>query len=608
MLLSNLYQLLGTRAKGGGSVTPTPADFFHDTITVADGSANAFVYQPYDIDNPPDGGWPVVIYFGGDGTDNSATTAVTGQAMSTSDDLTYTHSPSMSGRRILSRSVVINVNGSPVGYGQFGGSITGTGISSGTMGSLDSGSPSVSVTFSSSQAGNTITYDFIHSSMLIEGAPRFINFGDTINNRGVMIAIQNVNDNSDFNQDYFDETVAYAWNNFTINPKRISAWGLSRGGRNIIDQMQEGANTSVLKARYNFWINRSTGALTTTDPENETTHATGGLASVVCATASYGGTFTAANYTDIGIAIVHGASDGTLTNTTYSLASSLEANNEPPYILNLWGVSHSSTAWETNCYNRQYRTDTSGTAPWDYVDFTFKYSRDALECATLFVEQAEQRRYNTEKDIIDYRHALRKVSALSASAEKTALEGRLSTLKSSIDGAGTRWVLNPHNFGNNEASPYNNLGTATTGTLYSSLLDFEGNTTGLDFEYGTASGGSNGGITSNRRSWTGGFSKIANNAGVLISNTTGTFEFTDVPSGTYTVRFYHNEGSTNYTNEAELSITLNSQTKTQYSAINSLLGFIEFTSVPHTALSSFTIVRGADRSTYLTIMELYLHP
>lgn len=48
MLLYNLNQLLGTRVKGGGSVTPTPADFYHDTITVADGNANAFVYDDFE--------------------------------------------------------------------------------------------------------------------------------------------------------------------------------------------------------------------------------------------------------------------------------------------------------------------------------------------------------------------------------------------------------------------------------------------------------------------------------------------------------------------------------------------------------------------------------
>ena len=41
--------------------TPEPASFYHDTITVADGNANAFIYQPEDIDNPPAGGWPLII-------------------------------------------------------------------------------------------------------------------------------------------------------------------------------------------------------------------------------------------------------------------------------------------------------------------------------------------------------------------------------------------------------------------------------------------------------------------------------------------------------------------------------------------------------------------
>lgn len=40
----------------GSSGTPpapsaTPSNFYHTTITVADGTINAFVYQPYDIDD-----------------------------------------------------------------------------------------------------------------------------------------------------------------------------------------------------------------------------------------------------------------------------------------------------------------------------------------------------------------------------------------------------------------------------------------------------------------------------------------------------------------------------------------------------------------------------
>lgn len=54
------------------------------------------------------------------------TTAVTGEAMSTGNDLTYTFTPaSLGGNRVIAKSVVVKVNGTPVGYGQWGGTITG---------------------------------------------------------------------------------------------------------------------------------------------------------------------------------------------------------------------------------------------------------------------------------------------------------------------------------------------------------------------------------------------------------------------------------------------------------------------------------------------------
>ena len=61
-----IANIIGLGFISGGDtppVVPTPADFYHDTITVADGNANAFIYQPEDIDNPPAGGWPLITAF-----------------------------------------------------------------------------------------------------------------------------------------------------------------------------------------------------------------------------------------------------------------------------------------------------------------------------------------------------------------------------------------------------------------------------------------------------------------------------------------------------------------------------------------------------------------
>lgn len=613
------YGLIGGFGRGGGSSPiADPADFYHTTITVADGAANAFVYSPYDLDNPPSGGWPLIICFQGDGTSNNTTRTFTAVAMSTGDNLTYTHSPSAALYRVMCSSIRIKVNGVEVARGYPGGTIVGTGVT-GTISSFDIDSPStntsptVSVTFSGSQSGNTITYDYVDSTMLAEGSPRWINLGDNLDDRAVYITIQNINSTADFERDYWDNSVTYAWNNFTINPNRIHAAGISRGGRQIIDQFSNGSNTSVLKTRYVFWITRSDGSIVTSDPSNTTTHATSGLASLVVGTTSYGGSFTAANYTDIGQALVHGTSDGTLTNTSYTYAATMASNNEPPYILNISGGFHNYDVWDGKCYKRLYRTGISSgsitTADWDWVDFLLRYSKDAVERATLHVEQAERRRYNTEKDIIEYRHALRQTNALSASAEKTALLARLATLKTAIDNGGTRWVVNFHSAGENEASPYNNFDTATAGTTISNIVDFDGNSSTLDIELDTNPGGGFDVITSNRRSWTGGFSKTANNSGLgLTGFPFGTFKLTGVPAGTYTVRIYHNVGVANFSSDPRIRVTINSVTKSGYSAINTLIGYVEFTGVDASHLAQFDTSLDTSADTILTIMEIYKNP
>lgn len=605
-----IFNLIGGFGSSGSS-SPSPAVFKRDTVTVADGSANIFVYEPEGIESPPSGGWPVIIFTGGDGTSNNTTRTFSAVAMSTGDNLTYTHSPTPALYRIMPSTIVIKVNGVAVAWGVQGGTITGTGVS-GTLTSYDTDSPStntsptVSVTFTSSQAGNTITYDYVDSTMLAEGIARWVNLGDTFDNRCIFIAIQNVGNTVDFDNDYYDKCVEYAWTNYTINPKRLYNAGISRGGRAIID------SPGFLKTRYNHWINRSTGVLTTTDPSNETTHATSGIAAFVVGTASYGGTHTASNYTNIGQAIVHGTGDGTLTNNTPTWSAAMEANNEPPYILNVSGGFHNYDVWDGKCYKRLYRvgpsTGSITTADWDYVDFLLKFSKDATEAATLHVEQVERRRYGTEKDIIDYRHAKRKVDALGAGATKDALLARLVDVKADIDNGGTRWVINFHNTGDDESSPYNNFAAATSGTTITNMVDFDGNASTMDIQLMTTPGSGMIDVASNRRSFSGGFTKKANESGIrLVGFPLAEFDLTGIPSGTYTVRIYHNEGLASFATNPVIYCEINSVVKTQYSGINTLIGYVEYTGITDAQLANINIARNND-STTATIIELYKNP
>lgn len=610
--MNAFFQNIFRSSKNDGSppVTPTERSFYHDTIAISDGTANLFVLAPQGYDNViPDGGWPLVIFTSGDGTSGNNTATNTGESMSTSDNLTYTRTPDLFGFRMMVSTVVINVNGTPTAWGKIGGTITGTGVS-GTVTNFDhddpstNSSPTISVTFDSSQSGNTITCDYVRTSELIEGAPRWVNFGDTLDDRCVFIAIQNVQSTSDFDLDYFDDVVKYAWNNFTINPNRISLAGISRGGRHIID------SPGALPNRYQCWIDESTGDVYTSSAVGRVES---GIASLVCGTASYGGSHTASNYTDIGMAFVHGTGDGVLTNQTYSMASQFASNNEPPYVLNINGIGHTRVAWDEYCYKRQYRvggsTGSMADAPWDYLDFLLKYSRDDEERATLFVEQVEKRRYNTEKDIIDYRHAARQVAALGSGSVKTSLEGRLSTIKSAIDSTGTRWVINFHSSGLDESGGYTNFTGTTDGSLVSNITDFDGNSSSVDIELNTGTGAGMTAIASTRRSHTGGFSKTANASGLETTSwPIGNILFTDLPSGTYTIRIYHNRGDASYASNPNFQATINSVNKTQYSNINTLIGYVEYTGLSETEVADIDFAKIAGNNPMLTILELYKHP
>jgi hypothetical protein len=479
-----IWFLMGNSTPGGGP-SPSPANYVHTTVTISGNPVNIFIYEPEGLNLMAS--VPVLLFYGGDGTDNNATTAVTGEAMSTGNDLTYTFTPSsLGGNRVIAKSVVVKVNGTPVGYGQWGGTITGTGISTGTTGSLTSATPNFSVTFSSSQSGNSITLDYVHSAMFFEAVPYMMNHGDEFDNKGLVVAVQNRGNNTDLALDYFTEVMKYLWANYTINPDRINMTGLSRGGR----QATRADQAVGMGARYKFWITNSTGVVVTSDPGDPINYTESGLCAVSAAATQYGGTYTLANYAGIGVAIVQGTADSTLVNGNPNYANLWGADaglSEYPYLLNLYNINHTGTVWHNNFYNRLFRPGGAGTAKWDYADFHWKYSRNLEECATLFVELAEDKRGSEAYQIINYREAVRKVSELSSGATKTALEGRLATLKTDLDGDITWRLIIAHGTStvNYSGSGYNTMTSHTDNQRVDDLKDDNNNTlSGVDFFIG----------------------------------------------------------------------------------------------------------------------------
>ena len=604
-----IWFLMGNSTPGGGP-SPSPANYVHTTVTISGNPVNIFIYEPEGMNLMSS--VPVLLFYGGDGTDNNETTAVTGEAMSTGNDLTYTFTPaSLGGNRVISKSVVVKVNGTPVGYGQWGGTITGTGISTGTTGSLTSATPNFSVTFSSSQSGNSITLDYVHSAMFFEAVPYMMNHGDEFDNKGLVVAVQNRGNNTDLALDYFTEVMKYLWANYTINPDRINMTGLSRGGRQV---MNSSVNISYEDLKE-FWFTNSDGTILTTDPEDVVNYTKSGIASVSYATGQTGGTYSHPYSYVTAIAGVMGTNDsgfGGVQNPGPNLASTYGAQtyNEYPYTRNIWNGTHSASVWHDEFYHRMF-SGVSGkaNAKWDYIAWHWRYSMDLEECATLFVEDAETKRGSEAYQIIAYREAVRKVAELSSGATKTALEGRLATLKTDLDGDITWRLIIAHGTStvNYSGSGYNTMTSHTDNQRVDDLKDDNNNTlSGVDFFIGNNPLSSNfqAEISSNRgMNNAGGFPLNVNRSGFRIAQASGVcpMGFDGLPSGSYKLRVYANEGSGSFL-ERSITATIDGNTVTQFMQGGSLYTFAEWTG-DEADFASFSLGAVASEL-YVTAIEL----
>jgi len=577
-------------------------NLYYFTGTVP-GNALIIIYEPPYVDVPPAGGWPVLFYYGGDGADNGEKTNVWDEALSSGDTFTWTATLANTGNnRVLSTSVVIRDDGVEIARGQIGGQIRGPFVSTGSVG-LTGSSSSLTITSSVALSGS-ITVDYLYTTLLTEGIPLTMNQGDDLDQRGIVVMVQSLLNDADLSAGYFDSVLPYVWRNYTIDPDRINVTGLSRGARQL---GRAGQNISISN-HYAFWIKNSDGTFSATDLGAGYTAS--GFASVSLATSDIGGAYTVANYDGIGIAAVQGTSDATLTNNFPTFAATWGAGaplTEYPYLLNLFSVGHSSTVWHTNFYYRKYGSVGGGTAPWDFADFHWKYSRNDEDCATLFVEQAEKRREGDEHDIFDYREAVRKVAQLGAGAVKTALEARLVTLKATLDSE-IEWrvIINHTTAAITSTGNINDQTTHVDNARVDDLIDDNGNVlTGIDWFIGNnplASAYESELSSSRGYHNVGGFETFVNRAGMRISSSVCPVGFAGLPTGTYTLRIYHNEAGGAFT-QIELTATIGGVTHTDYSQYNRLVGYTEWTGLDETDLANFDIGRNVG-DTYITAVEL----
>lgn len=584
-----------------GYTSDSPATIKYVTVPGGSlGSINIFIREPLGVNNGSD--WPVLISYLGDGTDTNETDVVPYDAMS-GGPTTWTVTANNSGtNRVLSTSVRIYDDGVEIGRGQIGGSITGPGLTAGSV-SVTGSNSTISITSSASLSGD-IYASYTYSIALYEGLPLMMNAGDDFEEQGIVVAVQSRVNNLDFPVEYLYGPITYLWNNYSINPNRIGTTGLSRGGQNVVR-----ANTNVgIGNAYNFWINPANGEISSTDPGG---WIPSGICAASAATAQYAGTYTLSNLDGIGVFIVHGTADGTLTNGNLNYSSQWATDDtllEYPNLQNLYGEGHSGTVWHTNFYYRQFNNLTAyDDAPWDYVRWHWKYSRDLEECATLFVEHAEARQTGGERDIIDYRNAVIKVGHLTAGAVKTSLEARLVTLKSELDSEIDWRVIVNNSNASYSGTGYNTMTNHVDNARVDDLVDDNNNTlTGIDYFIGDnpLTSTYQAAIASNRgRHHGGGFPLEVNNTGMRIGTASPCpMGFDGLSAGTYTIRLYANEGSGGFS-QRELTATIGGVTKTQFIQGNSIVPFVEWTGLDETDVASFSV--GANTTDiYLTGIEL----
>ena len=77
---------------------------------------------------------------------------------------------------------------------------------------------------------------------------------------------------------------------------------------------------------------------------------------------------------------------------------------------------------------------------------------------------------------------------------------------------------------------------------------------------------------------------------------------------TTTLRLYVNKGDANFTNNPLSYFTVNGVSKQDYTVVNTLVGYIEYTGLSETQVADIDIAKISGGNPVLTILELYKHP
>lgn len=562
---------LNNKNSGGAPPISSPSNLIYTTYGA---SIPLLMYEPanYDVSKA----YPLLIFYHGDGAYGTWTT-VTGQSLGTGNGSTVTFTGNFTnpaGANVLCTEVIFYKAGSEVGRGNRSGTITGSGVS-GTI-AYTATAGAISITFAVAPlAAQAITVDFKYSDVLYDaGYPIYMNSGDEPTD--IFICVPQITTGDFSVVTHFDDVITRMDVLYNINLNRVYATGLSRGGFQT-DRLLENRQST--------------------------------LAAAIEVSGTLPSTWTGSG--DIGTWFHHGTKDSTVT---YALGTMVNDANVTAGSLNIspeatayWNLSHVAAVWNTNVYNRRDRTDATGTARWDFIQWVKAYSKDQEERATLHTVRAE-----TTKDLDDYRKAYRQVDALTAGAAKTALQSRLTTVYALIGTVYTVDYVTSGNESTTDIFKYNAKTSAASSTSISALVDIFNTASSIGFTQVNQFTTAGTKITSIPRfgGFYHGLARNVNSYGAVtdLTTTDGQVKFTGLNnSAKYTVRVNPMSWATGVTTQAQINITIGS-VKSEYTEVNTYFP-IEFKTI--TPVSGEIIIDvdfAADRLTRICSIDLILEP
>lgn len=592
-------QVTATNSGGSTSYVTDGAFITNPSLSVItsnhvySGSDKMLIYTPPGYSNNSNN-YPVLLFGHGNGERGVPTDgnylAGTGNGSQTvfSGSLNNT-------QRIIHSSVYVQVNGITVATGRRG-TITETGIT-GTYSFDTSTSAAFSITFTTPPAnGHTVRVYYTQSNLLGQGPFRYLNLGDEPNL--IIVAPQISAATGGFIlPTHWDNPIDYLIdNNYRIDTNRLYWTGLSLGGIFGVGLNNNWATLTYFPAAF---ADIAPGAVT-------------GVQAGIPALVSNRGK----------LAMKGSADSFGLTSVASCMSSSNGPTTEMPFIgINYWGITHGSGLWDTKCYNRKNRTDATGTADMDYIEeFLLLFSMDLEKQADLWTTYAESTLVSDH-----YRIAKRQTDNLTAGAPKTALLGRLTTLKGVIGNSvlidfGTAF----YDAQTENGTYYNKINSAANGTTIANLINDANSSTGWGYTIVTSPAATpsllndiGAGRLQGKQFGT---HSYFTRDGMLIdaAGTTGTLKFTGLNNSvTYTIKIFVGASNNAWVQRAEVETVAGGVTKYAYCDTNNFRlkeasptnSYILYTGLtPSGGEISFTLktrqTASTERASYLQGLEL----